>query len=535
MLKWTITKRTDTNPYHVRRSLGALQTTRQQTVTPTNTNSRQIRRSIATVSGKDIELNKDKENRYTSTPCVNPLKNHALVSNSDESVINTVALRDLSNITPNTTPKNKNKRAFLNTPVMTSTIKKRNKNAHYSSTLPTFDVEYSPCEIKGTPFAAISSVGDSYYENARYFRDDIKVALKEPNKNAEEEIQETYENRFSFKKPCNLVQSQPAPTLNTNLDDSLHSSQMGDITLDKMIDAILESARKERPKRSASVKSKDSKCSIECSPTYTPADDPANDLLKYEENLELSPSIKYLNATDKTIILNDIVTNEREVKTPDSSNIKELKLVGKRKRDYSPPGSCHLKRQRAVRRKVKHTANCEANDRINSKLQNSNVISVPSPTTPSYDIEATYIRKTFDEIAQIETPKLQMVNCSSLSLYPASQNENKSILSTNFSKLSNDITPDMRGINMQASSTPTGDDNFIRKCLTFSPTTNDDTISKRGSVASCKSTFGSTRNISVKGSIDLALYMDKQKIYIHGEWYMVKHRYFLLNKSSKAN
>ncbi|ETN67417.1 hypothetical protein AND_000771 [Anopheles darlingi] len=63
---------------------------------------------------------------------------------------------------------------------------------------------------------------------------------------------------------------------------------MGDITLDKMIDAILASAKKElklvtpRPKRTLSIKSKQSKGS---SPTYTPADDPAMDLYVLEQQL----------------------------------------------------------------------------------------------------------------------------------------------------------------------------------------------------------------------------------------------------------
>lgn len=544
MLKWTVTKRTDTNPYHARRSLGALQPSKHETGTPTSTKSRQGRRSLAAISVKDVELKKDKENRYTSTPCINPLRNHALINNNDESLISTIALRDLSNITPNSTPntknnKNVNKRALLNTPVMTSTIKKRHHNAHYSSTLPTFDIEYSP-----TPFTALPGLGDSYYENAKYFRDETKPVLEQPskiNKNQIEETQDTSVDEFNFKKPSNLLISsnQPPHTpMSNNNDDSLHSSQMGDITLDKMIDAILESARKERPKRSASVKSKDSKSSIECSPTYTPADDPASDLLKYEENFELSPSIKYLDVADKTIILDDLVTNEREVRTPDSPKMMERKSLGKRKREDSPPESCHLKRQRAVRRKVKHLTNNGVNDRIAQRLpncsqdscgSNDRIVfflpsSIPSPTTPYYDIESTYTRKTFDEIAQIETPKLPPINSSSLSLYPASQNENKSLLSTNFSKLSNEITPDMGSINMQASSTPTGESHMIRKCLTFSPGANEDSMEKRRSVASTKSSYSNARNTIVNGSIDLSIYVDSQKLYIHGEWCMVKHR-----------
>lgn len=522
MLKWTVTKRTETNPYHGRRSLSALQPPKHEAETPTSTKSRQGRRSLATISIKDVEMNKDKENRFTSTPCINPLRNHVLVNNMEESLISTIALRDLSNITPNSTPgtnknnNNSNKRAFPNTPVMTSTMKKRHLNTHYFSTLPTFDVEYSP-----TPFPALPGLTDSYYENGRYFRDETKPILQsELTISQKKETEDSYLDDFNFKKPSsNLVMNnQPTTTImNNNNDNSLNSSQMGDITLDKMIDAILESARKERPKRSASVKSKDSKCSVECSPTYTPADDPASDLLKYE-NLELSPSIKYLEATDKTIILDEVVTNEREVRTPDSPKTVKDKSLRKRKRDDSPPESCHLKRQRAVRRKVKQSTNTGANDRIDTN------INLPSPSTPYYDIETTYMRKTFDEIAQIETPKLHPINSSSLSLYPASQNENKSVLSTNFSKMSNEITPDMRSINMQASSTPTGEGHIIRKCLTFSPRTDEDSMEKRRSVASTKSSCSNARNAFVNGFIDMSIYVKNEKLFIHGELCMVKNR-----------
>lgn len=526
MLKWTVTKRSDPSdplgnrrPYHARRSLGTLQAAKNETSTPNRTRPR---RSLASTA-VNKELNRDKENRYTSTPCV------ATRAVSDESFTSTVAFRDVSNIA---TPSQPKKRAFTNTPVMTSTMK-RKSNTQYSSTLPTFEVEYSPCEVKATPFAGLPGLADSYYENARYFRDDQpppakrqklpspSASITSSEKSMTSSLTPTTNRvpagrfKFSFKKPKLEFRNEPP-------DDSLHSSQMGDVTLDKMIDAILESARKDKPKRSASVKSKDSKCSMESSPTYTAADDPASDLLKYEENIELSPD-KYLQAVDRTIIIEEPGQNEREVKTPDSPKAKNRKSSAKRKRNSLE--MCHLKRQRAVRRKLKQET--EVGKPKNATPPQSN-LPKSSPATPKYEIDHTYMRKTFDEIAQIETPQTHRTpNCleSDVLMSPTSQNEDKFLLSdysNTMCPLLNDTTPDMRSLNWRASSTPTGEANTIRKCLTFSPatTSSENSFSKRSSVASTMSGRFS-HSTFISGSIDLMMRADAGKLYIHGEWWMV--------------
>lgn len=449
--------------FHARRSLGALQTAQ----TPTSRTS--SRRSLASSSSTMDGLNKDKENRYTSTPQVSTPR-------SDDSFTSQLALRDVSNITTPTAVSKK--RAFPNTPVLTSTMRKKYAAVPYSTTLPTFDVEYSPCD---KPFGGLPGLGESYYENARYFNDDADPVAKR---------QKTDPTPFSFKKP-------KAERTNNNDDESLHSSQMGDVTLDRMIDAILESARKDRPKRSTSVKSKDSVMS----PTYTPADDPASDL-NLTGDLELSP-MTYLQ-TDKTIIIQEQCHNEREVRTPDS-----LKL--KRKRS---PNSCHLRRQRAVRRKV-----TKENKRTKKKsFPRIITLNDSSPPTPHYEMEETYLRKTLDELAQIETPK--HINANN-PFYPASQNEEKFLQMSDCSKMSNETTPDT--MNWHASSTPTmGEANIIRKCLTFSPPgTSDESLEKRHSVASSISRY--TRTPIANGTIDVAIHVDEHtnKLHIHGEWWMV--------------
>lgn len=527
MLKWTVTKRSENNPlggrqqqqqqqqrrpYHARRSLGVIQTnTANSQGTPTSSRPAvRGRRSLASISVHQ-ELNKDKENRYTSTPCVPP--NAQQVSRGDDSLTSQLALRDVSNITTPTTSNNNNnninnhntakKRAncFTNTPVLTSTMRKRTAQT-YSTTLPTFDVEYSPCD---KPFG----------EFHEFIHHDVVVV---PPSAKKQKIVDEFNN---FKKPN--LDVVVVGRNNNNLitpDDSLHSSQMGDVTLDKMIDAILESARKERPKRSASVKSKESQI---MSPTYTPADDPASDL---DPVIDLSPE-KY--CADKTIILQEH-HNEREVRTPDSPKFK---------RKRSSPESCHLRRQRAVRRKQNKNEKLMKNHHHNNHQ---------SPVTPKYEMEETYLRKTLDELAQIETPKntnhlvLDMMLDTSSQFYPSATSQhttttthNQSTSDEKFlllmsdcdSKMSdNETTPEHHQLMncWNTTSTPTEganrEANIIRKCLTFSPPgTSEESIEKRRSVASSISRY--SRTTFANGTIDVAIHVNSNKLFIHGEWYMV--------------
>ncbi|EDW86263.1 uncharacterized protein Dwil_GK17157 [Drosophila willistoni] len=135
----------------------------------------------------------------------------------------------------------------------------------YASTLPTFEAEYSPSQATATgtgtgtgttrttcgitvpgPLLALRGlcVPDSYFDKPRY--------LDEQQQQQKEQEQEP---------PGQLL-----PEANTT--NALSSRQMGDVTLERMIDAILESTRKPPNHRYASTHSS----------TYRPAFDPASDL-----------------------------------------------------------------------------------------------------------------------------------------------------------------------------------------------------------------------------------------------------------------
>uniref|UniRef100_A0A182YI80 Uncharacterized protein n=1 Tax=Anopheles stephensi TaxID=30069 RepID=A0A182YI80_ANOST len=428
MLKWTVTKRAEASAknvlpqskallqqrHHARRSLGVLDERLAAVTTEGSVSggpkNKKVRRSLGG-SAHEICANYDKENQcITSTP-------HPAIGRTVGSPYS-MALRDVSNITPNTTPcrpsnttPQSRKRTLAASPVSPGGLKRKEHvesvRETYATTLPTFDIEYSPCGVKDVPFLALRGLGLTEFDNpGRYFpadeqgpsakrmktfikplvlANDLPLPPKEDKLNPcltplSSRLSELRFNKLNFKRPLSVGKtitslSQPAPpplppTSTENMEDSelsLNSSEMGDLTLDKMIDAILESAKKDsrwatpRPKRSLSVKSKQSKGS---SPTYTPADDPAADL--YLE--PRCPPRMLRQDGETTIILEETAShiNEREVKTPDTKQEQHRAVsVTAAKVDFfrqsliksvaaSPlEAACHLRRQKAVRRKHK--------------------------------------------------------------------------------------------------------------------------------------------------------------------------------------
>lgn len=493
MLKWTITKRSDCtdfstrqkNHYHKRRSLGDLRSLCEQ---PTFVNSTQKLEDPE--PSINIQQYLNKENRYVSIPALDLCSKETTSNTLGVALGAPLALRDVSNVTPNTTPK----RLFSNTPIMTSTMKKQQRNIHYSSTLPTFDVEYSPCEMRAASFDVVSET--KFIPSTRNIP--LSVPYK-PKITWPEKVENPVETTDGENRNLdNLV-------FNISNEKSLNSSQMGDTMLDKMIDAILESARKERSDKTLSIikngnKKKDQ---VPLSPTYASADDPANDLFKHSTSyLELSPE-KYLQSIDKTIILDETSLNEREIKTPDVKS-----LTGKRKREDSPE-SFNLRRHRVVRRKIFRD---KMNNILDPKHSKSKITKlIPSPQKPT--IENTHFRKPFEDTTLVvETPKSHHHQ-----QYLASQNETK-LLERSQSKLSNASTPDMKSTSINATSTPTvNDECFIQKCLTFPNAIVDNPMGSHNSSCSNISIF--SKSILVKGLLEISIKFDSQneKLYIHGE------------------
>ncbi|EDV32862.1 uncharacterized protein Dana_GF21917 [Drosophila ananassae] len=227
-----------------------------------------------------------KENQMTSTP----LPASSLLPR-------TPLLKDLSNILATPTPQ-----VELGAASATQGAPK------YACTLPTFEAEYSPSSVIPGPLIALRGVGipDSYFEKPRYLE----------------------------QKPL------PAPS-QPRTNQTLSSSQMGDVTLERMIDAILESNRKTtniRPPRQHRhrhplhhLRGTTSSAATH-SPTYRPAFDPASDLREYWK----SPSQREASLTR---------FEEREVCSP-------ARNPGQSRKRHSLQV---LRRQRVVRRKRKIT------------------------------------------------------------------------------------------------------------------------------------------------------------------------------------
>ncbi|XP_034123357.1 flocculation protein FLO11 isoform X1 [Drosophila guanche] len=246
-----------------------------------------------------------KENQLTSTP---------LPASSLSMQPRTPLLKDLSNImsSPLSTPTPRPHTAAEAAPTA------------YASTLPTFEAEYSPsAAIIPGPLLALRGMGipDSYFEKPRY------LELK------------------PLPQPLPVPQAPATKSGQTTLS----SSQMGDVTLERMIDAILESTRKAPAPRQQRqrlrhrhrhhpLSSTTSADTATHSPTYRPAFDPASDLCEYWKSPHASGY------------------EEREVRSPQpppelpatatAPAPAESQSQGKRR-------SLQLRRQRVVRRKRK--------------------------------------------------------------------------------------------------------------------------------------------------------------------------------------
>ncbi|XP_017050681.1 LOW QUALITY PROTEIN: uncharacterized protein LOC108094575 [Drosophila ficusphila] len=276
---------------------------------------------------KSLGLAHGKENQLTSTPL--PATTSSLTLNT-----RTPLLKDLSNILATPSPSvggaNRGSNGVANGGTNGGTNGGAAAPLKFACTLPTFEAEYSPnaAVIPGS-LIALRGVGipDSYFEKPRYLE---QKPLPHPH-------------------PHPHPHSHPAAP--ESGQTTLSSSQMGDVTLERMIDAILESNRKgphpRQPRqhlrqrhRQQILRTSHTHSHVQThSPTYRPAFDPASDLCEYWK----SPSRRDSLPADHF--------EEREVRSPAPlphpmplplgvhSNGKRISL--------------QLRRQRVVRRKRK--------------------------------------------------------------------------------------------------------------------------------------------------------------------------------------
>lgn len=594
MLKWTVHKRTeptsnvglvlgqsDHEQLNSRRSLGNL----SRPLRHRDNRSECRRKSLGSSELSKRIHNRDKENRHVQTP--HPYSYRGNVTSTPQSFGKMdYALRDVRNLTP----KNSNsstmvtpsrKRPLAKTPPSSPIARPAivSTPTPYATTLPTFDVEYSPCGVAATatttkttrsmapPTLNSITVTDSYFNQPRYFQEPLPASKRlkfSPSGMTplSTRLSELRFSKISFKRGQSMVNKSKEMTASTTVmakcmappsstvvvDESLSSSALNDTALDKMIDAILESARKERPSNVRNLAVRKVHLAIGSnggggghtiqteSPTYTAAEDPASDLNKYCDNFLISPD-KLLAAGERTIILEETnLVNEREVKTPEVLDTKYAKTEQKPPTiEAATENSCHLRRQRAVRRK--HQQKC---DQIVTSAAAESNSTTPIATTPILDAEGSHcvskwfssgdrqdavlstsldLKKSIDELANMNTPIVDADD-------DADQQPHCGITSIT-SKISSDSTPIIHTKDLQASSTPTNGVTSIRRCLNFSDSPNatsvDDSIEKRKSTASSTVSMASTsassytRTTAISGSLDVAIFIENNKLNIHGE------------------
>ncbi|CAO1411553.1 unnamed protein product [Diamesa serratosioi] len=312
MLKWTIKKRMEDqqiyqfngnqndnlyNNKSIRRSLGNVLSERSPNVMSPmiSDNKYHKRRSLGNqLVSKPMRF--DKENEITSTP----------MRTQCSSLI-----------------KPKSFKRKLDTPGSASIINQIYEDPLpiYAPTLPSFDIEYSPV-----------------MKQPRYLSTNIEQTPIRKQKG--NHLDFSYEFKPEVSSASSPL-STPLTTRHTNLgahlllnhstsSASLNSSDVGDVTLEKMIDAILASAKN----------GKKFKKTIKTKPINNNFMKTLNEVC--EQSME-QKNIKLSN-NDQTIIIIDNKLdnlNEREVKSPNNSFGEEVELEEK----------CLLKRQKGVRRK----------------------------------------------------------------------------------------------------------------------------------------------------------------------------------------
>lgn len=623
-----VPQQSTTQRIHARRSLGNLSR-------PVRTTNREKqRKSLGSSEISKRIQNRDKENQLVLTPHPNGFRQN--ISSTPVIAFGSkldYALRDVRNITPKQNSNSistllnamtpSRKRPLAKTPpdspkvdrVICSSPKESaiatntaviTQKTPYASTLPTFDIEYSPCGatqpiLQPNPMNSVTLTTDSFFNQPRYFHDPLQAskrlkfspsgatpltsrltelrfskikfsAKKSSGKTRTEKIeknitrnvetteesgnnlnnnndknknQNEYINELKQTKMATHSHETKAPKMQiTSTETTLSSSALDDTALDKMIDAILESARKERPSIVRNLAPRKIHVALmqmgSDSPTYTPAEDPASDLNKFCDNFQISPD-KLIG--ERTIILEEPhAVNEREVRTPEPFQVKRPKSEGINSNGKRTLNSCHLRRQRAVRRK--HTKNDQqkqksqlepSNAEINLSNEQNDLTKLPecsgllSPKTPSDSdfVMSSFFKKNADELANMNTPVIDS-NDSNITY---AQQPHCGIASIG-SKMSSDSTPCINTNDLQASSTPTHIEtvNAIRRCLTFSPSrsnssTTDDSLEKRKSTASSTNSTASVSNLSnsarnntvISGSLDLSIFCENNNIHIHGE------------------
>ncbi|XP_023296639.2 uncharacterized protein LOC111679318 [Lucilia cuprina] len=295
MLKWTASaqKLPQDTPVssHTNRSTATLTTNNMRTPRLTEAKRRKRRATIA---------NKENIPILTSTPMVSRTRNSPLVL---------APLADILNVTPeavaNRTPERRRVSVNVFNDTNASTIRRHSSVGftipqipQYAATLPKYEEEYSPSTIlpTGQQLALRGLLPDPFMGNPRYFttpelnskqESEIKKISSLPKKRKlEQEFVAIAKEEEGDIMEHSAVKAHNKKDLNNT---GLMSNKMGDQTLDHLIDAILDSARKEekkkKPRKSFNLRRRtllknqvEQHQDIMLSPSYAAGDDPCSDL-----------------------------------------------------------------------------------------------------------------------------------------------------------------------------------------------------------------------------------------------------------------
>lgn len=217
-----------------------------------------------------------------------------------------------------------------------------------------------------------------------------------------------------------------------------------------------------------------------------------------EEEDELNMSSKALDDKALDQMIDEILQSTRKTrKLPMAvtrSCVETIQEVGQHQEREVRTPECTLRRQRGVRRKIKPTDTTSISPDCHHDLASSQIEILASMNTPK-------------ELRTAAVPNVIIGQ------------HNNSIISKN----SCDSTPGIAEQDVQGSSTPTGNQAGIRRCLRFpdSPDSMEDSLEKRKSVASSTASSSSrcSKSGSVTGLLDIGVgcCQETGKIKVHGE------------------
>ncbi|KAH8289098.1 hypothetical protein KR054_000384 [Drosophila jambulina] len=233
----------------------------------------QRRQRRATIANKE---NVPEDYGYTSTP---RLRNSPLVL---------APLSDILNITPEA--------------VAPPAVAQRVQSVRYAATLPRFAEDYSPNGVllpgQHLALRGLTPLDPFLGQPQRYMA--AATGMRETKRKLDADLVETMEEQqkqTSVPAPASPVPASPAPVPRPTTPQPASSTQMGDQTLDRLIDAILDSAckadasAKKKPRRCRSTFNLRRRTLVKqqldadggrpaevLSPSYAPGDDPASDL-----------------------------------------------------------------------------------------------------------------------------------------------------------------------------------------------------------------------------------------------------------------